>query len=194
MHTILQKYKYPLLALLLLLLVLSAWQVFSLWQTHQLHKNRQSAFDAALVQIDPANTAITFRIPYESKLFTPQNIGLGQLDASAMDALDQLISSMVYVKGDDIDGFSTENILISAALPKGRLTLSLADNDICIVEHAHGREETDTAYYRYDPAARDALLACGGLPSISEMKAAIEEHLQNQIHDLGDIAEEPVSK
>lgn len=194
MYTLVQKYKYPLIGLLVLLLLLGAWQGFSLWQTHRMHKAHQAAFDAALAQIDPADTAISFRIPYDSKLFTPQNIALGQLDDQSTAALEQLLASMSYVKEDDVDCFSTENVLITAALPEGRLTLALADGDVCLVELSRGREEADTAYYRFDPAVRDALLACGGLPSIAEMKAAIEQNLQNQINDLGDIAEEPVSK
>ena len=114
----LNRFKLPIALLLILLLGVGVRQGVLLLRDHQAHKARAEAFDAALAQIDPENTAVSFRVPYDSRLFSPQNIGLGQLDG----------------------------------------------------------------------AARDDLLACGGLPAIAEMKDAIESDLQNQINDLGDSA------
>lgn len=191
----LNRFKLPIVLLLLLLLGLGIRQGTLLLRDHRAHTARQAVFDAALAQIDPENTAISFRVPYDSRLFSPRNIGLGRLDAAALEALDRLLTSMVYDKeGTEASCFATENVLISAALPDGRMTISMGDDALCAVDITHDGENWETAAYTFDRSARDALLACGGLPTIDEMKEAIEADLQNRIHDLGDPAEEPVFK
>ena len=57
--------------LLLLLLGLGIRQGALLLRDHRVHTARQAVFDAALAQIDPENTAISFRVPYDSRLFSP---------------------------------------------------------------------------------------------------------------------------
>ena len=185
----LNRFKLPIALLLILLLGVGVRQGVLLLRDHQAHKARAEVFDAALAQIDPENTAVSFRVPYDSRLYSPQNIGLGQLDDAARDALERLLASMVYDKeGTEESCFATENILVSSALEGGRMTLSMGDDALCAVDITHDGEHWETAAYTYDPAARDDLLACGGLPTIAEMKDAIESDLQNQINDLGDSA------
>lgn len=185
----LNRFKLPIVLLLILLLGVGIRQGILLLRDHQAHKARAEAFDAALAQIDPENTAVSFRVPYDSRLFSPQNIGLGQLDGAARDALERLLASMVYDKeGTEESCFATENVLVSSAIEGGRLTISMGDDALCAVDITHDGEHWETAAYTYDLAARDDLLACGGLPAIAEMKDAIESDLQNQINDLGDSA------
>ena len=185
----LNRFKLPIALLLILLLGVGVRQGVLLLRDHQAHKARAEAFDAALAQIDPENTAVSFRVPYDSRLFSPQNIGLGQLDDAARDALERLLASMVYDKeGTEESCFATENVLVSSAIEGGRMTISMGDDALCAVDITPDGENWETAGYTYDPAARDDLLACGGLPTIAEMKDAIESDLQNQINDLGDSA------
>ena len=192
MENILKKYKIPIAIALALVLVLGLWQGFLLLMDHREHSARRTTFGAALDGIDPANTAVSFRVPYESKLFTPQNIGLGQLNAEALEALDLLLTSMTYDKAaNENSRFASENVQIATAVPQGRMTLSMGDDNFCVVRMTTDGEHWETAVYTYDTAARDTLLTCGGLPSIAEMKSAIENNLQNNINDLGDLADRP---
>ncbi len=187
----LKQFRLPIALALLLLLTLTVWQSISLLQNHMAHKQRRAAFDAALAQIDPQNTAVSFRVPYDSRLFTPKNIGLGQLDIPALDALNRLLTSMTYDKdGTEACRFLSENVLISAALPEGRMTISIGDDIFCVVQTTTDGIHWDTAAYTYDLTARDDLLICGGLPTIDEMKAVIEQNLQDQLNDLGDSVNE----
>lgn len=188
MQKIIQKYKLPIALLLLLLTAIGIWQGVLLYLEYKDHKDRAAAFDEALAQIDPANTAVSFRIPYESKLFTAQNIGLGQLDETGLAALDALLSSLTYDReANESSCFATENVLVQAALPQGRLTLSMGDDAICVVQTSADGIHWETAAYSYDTAARDVLLACGGLPTIAEMKEAIENNLQSSVNNLDTI-------
>lgn len=188
MQKLIQKYKLPIAILLLLLAALGIWQGVLLLLEHKAHKERAAAFGEALAQVNPANTAVSFRIPYESKLFTPQNIGLGQLDESGLAALDTLLSSLTYDKeATDERCFSSENVLVQAALPEGQLSILLGDDIHCLVQITHDGTHWETAAYTYDLAARDTLLACGGLPTIAEMKEAIENNLQSSVNNLDTI-------
>ena len=188
---ILKKYKLPIIAgLLTILMAVGLWQGFLLLQSNKEHKARRTAFAAALAEVDPGNTAVSFRIPYESKLFTPENIGLGQLDDEAQAALDLLLTSLVYDKeANENTCFATENVQVVTSVPQGRMTLSMGSDDLCLVQITTDGEHWETAVYTYDTSARDTLLACGGLPTIEEMKEAIESDLQNNINDLGDLAD-----
>ena len=190
---ILKKYKLPILAVLLTILTaVGLWQGILLLQDNKEHKARRTTFAAALAEIDPKNTAVSFRVPYESSLFTPENIGLGQLDDTAKAALDLLLTSMVYDKeATESSCFVTENVQVATAVPQGRMTLSMGSDDFCIAQITTDGQHWETAVYTYDTAARDALLACGGLPTISEMKEAIESNLQDSINNLGDLADRP---
>lgn len=188
MQKLIQKYKFPIAILLLLLAAAGIWQGVLIFMEYKAHKERADAFDEALAQVDPANTAVSFRIPYESKLFTPQNIGLGQLDEAGLAALDTLLSSLTYDReATENSCFATENVQVQAALPEGRLILSMGDDAICVVQITHDGTHWETAAYTYDLSARDTLLACGGLPTIAEMKEAIENDLQNSVNNLDTI-------
>ncbi len=189
MQTILKKYKILLTLLLAALLLFGLCRGFLLLRSHKIHRDRAERFRAALAQIDPKDTAITYSIPYGSSLFSPQNIAPGRLDTQAQAALDTLLNSMVYdPEGSEGSCSGSDNILVDATLPAGRMTLSMDGDALCYITLAINGADGETAAYTYDTAARDALLACGGLPTIAEMKAAIEKDLQNSINNLGDLA------
>ena len=83
----------------------------------------------------------------------------------------------------------TANVVLTLPAQSGTLRIALSDADTCTAELTSADGRTQTAAYAFSAQARDALLARGGLPTIGEMKQAINRGLQEQLNDLGDSAQ-----
>lgn len=182
------KYRRFLLPALALLLVLSLWQGGAALKARFDRQALQRALDDALTAADPALAQVDFSVPYDSCRFTPRNIPRGGMQPADCAAARALLDSLTFAA--PAPAGAGENIVIRLPAEDGALHIALSDAETCTVTLTPAEGTPRAAAYTYDPAARDALLARGDLPTIEEMKAAIQQGLQAQLENLGDSAQE----
>ena len=183
-----QKYRRPLvLAMALLLLAAGLWQGGTRLADARARRAVQTALDGALAGADPSLADVRFSVPYESCLFTARDIPQSAMDDQACALVADLLGSMTFVStpGGSMNG----NVVLTLPAQDGSLRIALSDADTCTAELTSADGRTQTAAYTFSAQARDALLARGGLPTIGEMKQAINRGLQEQLNDLGDSAQ-----